>query len=255
VGSIKQFKFDHPVELFLMADIHLGDDLCDRELFAKLIDRIKANDHAYVLGIGDLLNTALKNSKSSVYESTSVQKELDMLCDYLSPIKGKILSTVASNHHQRMRTETGLCLDKVIADRLGIPFDGNIGRLNITCGRLSHYVCTHHGVGGGSQDGGKVNSSQKLLDANPGFNIAVTAHTHTYFTMSSRQLYLDKKRNLMTPLNQVRIGCGHLLLYDNCYAERMLLREKPRGIAVVSLPFNICGNEHLKKYIVRLEGE
>ena len=79
-------------QIMVLGDMHIGDDLCDIKLIKETIDYVKNTKNCYVILNGDLLNNALKTSKSDVYKETmTMEEEQDLLIDLLKPIKNKIL--------------------------------------------------------------------------------------------------------------------------------------------------------------------
>ena len=93
-------KLDVPqntFQLMVLGDTHIGDELCDLELIKDTIDYVKKTKDCYVILNGDLINNALKTSKSDSYkEQMTIEEEQDLLIDLLKPIKDKILSRL--NH-------------------------------------------------------------------------------------------------------------------------------------------------------------
>ena len=155
--QIKQYKFDNTVSVVNFGDIHLGDRCCDKKSVYKVVKEIESDKDTYWLSTGDLLNVALKNSKSDVYSSLSVKEELKELVELIEPIKNKCLGIVGSNHHHRFENEVGLNLDETICALSGIPFLGEVAVIDVTCGSCSYFIALHHGCGGGRSAGAKVN--------------------------------------------------------------------------------------------------
>lgn len=250
---MKHYHFDHEVLLYNLGDLHRGDDACDVSLYLKLRDRIAANPHARWVSTGDLLNVALPTSKSSVFESANLGDEVAALSAELAPIADKCLGFVGSNHHNRFDRAVGMSLDGLLAQLLKIPHVGEIGRLAITCGRMSHWVAMHHTTGGGGTSGAKANKQDRLLHAAPCMDVYLAGHTHTFMVMPECQPYPDRKRGRMTKLKQIKVTTGHFLDFDGSYAAAMMLAEKPKGAAVVHLEHANAGNVDRKTYRAWLE--
>lgn len=63
---------------------------------------ILSESNRYVVLNGDLMNTALKNSKSDVYKDTlKPSEQLELLKKELMPIKHRILAATNENHENR----------------------------------------------------------------------------------------------------------------------------------------------------------
>ena len=242
-------SFDRAIRLYNLGDIHFGSHLCDQSLLQKLIDKIASDEDAYWVSTGDLLDTALKSSKSSVYESCSPEEELDGLTSLIQPIKSKCLGFVASNHHNRVRKEVGISLDRVLADRSGLPFLGISAIIKITCGRCSYFLAMHHGTGGGTS-GNKLNRAMVLSQNWLGADIYFTGHTHSFAYAQDIQTLIDRKRDKTTEITTHHVTTGHYIQYNGSYAEDMGLKAKPRGSAWVGLTANGVGNEKNKRVAV-----
>lgn len=106
------YKFNESVKIVNLGDVHRGNKNCNTKLLKKNIDYILANDDVYWVSTGDLLEVALKSSKSSCYDSSSLDDETDDLTKELSPISHKCLGFVRSNHHNRLYKDSGLSLDR-----------------------------------------------------------------------------------------------------------------------------------------------
>jgi hypothetical protein len=235
-------QFDRAIRLYNLGDVHYGSHLCDEPLLKKLINTIAADDSAYWVSTGDLLDAALKNSKSSVYESCSPEEELDGLTSLLQPIQSKCLGFVASNHHNRVQREVGISLDRVLADRSGLPFLGISAIIKITCGRCSYFISLHHGVGGGSS-GNKLNRAMTLAQNWLGADVYFTGHTHSFSYAQDIQTIIDRKRDKTTEITTHHVTTGHYIKYPGSYAEDLGLKAKPRGSAFAGLTANGSGQE------------
>lgn len=247
------YRFDHAVKIYNLGDIHRGNNNCDEAKLRKIITAIAADPAAYWVSTGDLLETATKNSKSSCYEASTPEEELEALSAELQPIREKCLGFVASNHQNRIKKETGLSLDKVLADRAKIPFLGISAVIKVVCGRNSYFISMHHGVGGGT-DGNKVNRAMKLSQNWHGLDIYLTGHTHSFSYVQDVQNLIDRKRDKVTRIVTHHVTTGHFLKYEGSYAEDLGLKEKPTGCSVVELAAHPVGNEGNKLVEVKFVG-
>lgn len=250
---MKTYHFDSAVRVVNLGDLHRGNNNFNESLFKKNVNFIADNPDVYWVSTGDLLETAIKSSKSSCYEASTPEEELDALSAELKPIRKKCLGFVASNHQNRIKKEVGLSLDKVLADRAKIPFLGIGAIIKVTCGRLSYFIVMHHGIGGGT-DGNKVNRAMKLSQNWLGADIYLTGHTHSFAYVQDTQTLIDRKRNKTTDITTHHICTGHYLEYKGSYAEDMGLHAKPCGSAMVSLTANECGQQKNKDIKVEFLG-
>lgn len=250
---IPSYTFKNEVSIVNLGDIHRGNNNCDTYLLSKLIKRIKSEKNTYWVSTGDMLETAIKSSKSSCYEASTPQEELEALTEELKPIRKKCLGFVASNHQNRIQKEVGLSLDKAFAKSAEIPFLGIGATIKVTCGRLSYFINMHHGVGGGTA-GNKVNRAIMLAQNNLGCDVYLTGHTHSFSYVQDVQTLIDRKRCKLTDITTHHVSTGHYLIYKESYAEDMGLKAKPRGSAVITLGFNNTGTQANKKISVDFWG-
>jgi predicted phosphodiesterase len=256
--EIKKVDFPGDLELYVLGDVHYGDNQCDKVLFHKIVRDIKNKDekNTAVIITGDLLNVGIADSVTGAYGSMTLGEELDAVCTALEPIKHMIIGFVSSNHHSRVEKKTGMSIDKEVAVRLGINYLGHMGLINITVGsgsfKNSYFVAMHHGAGGGRTQGAKANELMRLEDVIPGCDVYVQGHTHTFQHLLSQTYYVDRKRSKVSELSSHYVTTGHFLGYENSYAAEMKLRPSKKGVAVVKLSAPV-GNKINKEVTVRLQ--
>ena len=242
-----QHSFPGNILLFDIGDVHRGDSACNVDPFKKVVSHVQNISNAYWISTGDLMNVALKNSKSDVYNSDSLQKEYEALLSELAPISKKCLGIVKSNHHSRFDRETGMSLDKLLARELNIPFLGGLGLINITCGRTSYFLAMHHGTGGGKMRGSKTNNTEALSRIVPGADLYIEGHTHSYDSFNNLQKYIDRKRGLLSESLATFLVTGHFLNWDESYAVDKKFYPMPQGAAFAELFASNAGNNSNKK--------
>lgn len=251
--SIKQYREDSEILLFNVGDVHLGDDACDVSSFLGVVEKIRTNPNARWVSTGDVCNVALTASKSSAYDSMKLEEALEFVVESLKPIADKCYGIVSSNHHMRLERQVGMSLDRVLCTYLGVPFLGALGKIVVTCGRLSYFGVMHHLTGGGATSGAKANKQDRLMNLVPGADFYLGGHTHSFMSMQHSSFYLDRKRLGVKMLRQISVTTGHFLNYDQSYAASMMLTPKPKGAAVLRLGFNNSGNENNKNFECWLE--
>lgn len=244
--KIVQFKYDGPVRIVNLGDIHRGNPNCNERFLKKTIGEIAADKNTYWVSTGDMLEVAIKHSVGGVHEAVSVQEEVDLLSEELAPIADKCLGFVSSNHHSRVDKHTGLSLDKAFAAQAGIPFLGISGIINVTIGKGSYFIHLHHGTGGGTA-GNAVNRAIKGSGIYKGCDLYMSGHTHKMDLHPFLQQVVDRKRGLVRTLQSYVVITGHCLDWEASYAEAMNLEPAPIGFSVVELFPNGNGKEETKK--------
>ena len=241
------------IEVVCLADWHLGSKNFVERTAKQFIDYVCNNENVYVIGVGDLTNTALKNSKSDVYTSMNPKQEIELLCGdkFLGKIpKDKWLLFTSGNHGNRMARETSISADEIIVNNLDIKdkYSQFLGVINIQLKSSSFYVGIHHGTGGGGTLGGKANRLQKFNDIICGCDIILMGHTHTPMQIPISNYIIDKKHNKIQELKTHLINVGSLHDYDDSYAEEKLLKPSLLGQAILTLKADAT---HKKKVFCR----
>lgn len=250
--NIPTYRFNHDIDLFIIGDVHYGDNCCNRDLFRKAVNEVAKRHNAYWCSPGDLLNVAIPGGKSNPAKSMSLQDEQDELEKILKPIAHKCLGFVSSNHHHRVSRAIGYELDKNLSKIIGLPYLGALGIFNIVCEKCAYFAVMHHGVSGGKKKGGKVNSLDELEKLVPGANLYLEGHSHFYTTHNSTTIHIDKKRLLRSYQSATCVATASYLNYDNSYAEDKKYEPHPLGCAKITLFAHNPGNSNNKKIEVKL---
>lgn len=174
------------ITILPIADVHIGDKLCNLKLLKEALERIKNEPNTYTIINGDLCNMALKNSKSDVYsDSLSPMEQVITMVNYLEPIKNKILVIATGNHEDRTQRETNIDVVRLIARELGIEdrYSNGWWYLYITFGEdnkkrpITYGITGIHGYGGGRKSGGKINRLEDMSQVVIA-DLYIMSHTH-----------------------------------------------------------------------------
>ena len=190
---MKAIKCDLPfaetIEIHPMADLHIGDSMCDFKSVMERIEYIRKTPNAYCILDGDLMDTAIASSIGDTYGANlQPMEQLKQCVKIFEPIKDKILAVLPGNHENRVYKSDGIDLTEIMCSQMGIPqrYSPTTALLFIRFGdKGSHHhnrkqlytVYVTHGSGGGRKEGGKVNRLADLasiVDA----DIYIHAHTH-----------------------------------------------------------------------------
>ena len=172
----------------MLADLHIGDAMCDFKLILERIEHIKNTPHAYCILDGDLMDTAISSSIGDTYGANlQPMEQLKQCVKIFEPIKDKILGVLPGNHENRVYKSDGLDVTELMCAQLGIPdkYSPTTALLFIRFGRdvnrhnrpQLYTIYATHGTGGGRKEGGKVNRLADLatiVDA----DIYICGHTH-----------------------------------------------------------------------------
>lgn len=197
---------DNNIQIYVLSDMHIGDANADLPTLKKIIEHIKNTPNMYVILLGDILNTALKTSKSDIYSETlNVMDAQKLALQLLLPIKDKIVAMTPGNHENRVWKEVGIDLSLWLAEKLevqdryrnnnialtiqfGSDVNGNPFRLNI--------FGQHGAYGGGRRLGAAMNALEDLDGIVGNADIYIRAHTHQPIQGSRNIFLFDDKGNI-----------------------------------------------------------
>ncbi len=194
------------LKIYVLSDAHIGSSECSITELKKIVNFIKDTPECYCILLGDILNTALKNSKSDIYSETMCVADTQKLAiALLDPIKDKILGMVAGNHENRVWREVGFDISHWIADKLDITdrYWANGIALSIRFGSdfgarpYTLNIFGQHGAyGGGRKMGSAANALEDLDGIVANADIYIRAHTHQPIQGSRRVFTFNDKGNL-----------------------------------------------------------
>ena len=246
---MKEFniKLDCPkntFQLMVLGDMHIGDELCDLDLIRETIDYVKRTKDCFVILNGDLINNALKTSKSDSYkEQMTIEEEQDLLIDLLKPIKDKILVMASGNHEYRTSLLAGINPLKAVAYALGIKdrLVENSYLLNIEFGVAygvkavpNKYVVfgIHGGSGGGRRAGATANALQDMALIRPDMDLYIHSHTHTVINYTDLIFLYDRKMKKTKAHQRTYYNANAFLKYGG-YAEQKGYKPADRNPSVL----------------------
>lgn len=190
---VKAIKCDLPnakqIEIHSMADLHIGDNMCDFKLILERIEYIKNTPNAYCILGGDLMDTAIASSVGDTYGANlKPMDQLSQCVKIFEPIKDKILCVLPGNHENRVYRSDGLDITELMCAQLGIPqkYSNTTALVFVRFGRggretkyrpMLYTIYATHGAGGGRKEGGKVN---RLADLACIVDADVYLHHHTH---------------------------------------------------------------------------
>lgn len=190
------------VNLYVLADLHIGDEHAKMTEIAARISEIKNDPCGLCILNGDILNTALKTSVSDVYsEQLSPMQQMEVAVELLSPIKDKIIAATTGNHEARVYRTDGIDIMRLLCRELGIEqnyhADGVLVFLRFGSREHNgHHVDRHprqwysiyttHGSGGGRKEGAKM---IRLADMASIVDADVYIHSHTHLPAVMKQAF------------------------------------------------------------------
>lgn len=110
-SSYKPILFNAPreqgdIEVYFLHDIHVGDPHFDEKRFERLKKEILSEDNKYVVWIGDVMNNAIPNSKTEMFDQVlTPHQQKEWFCDQLSALDGRNIAVVPGNHEYNRSTK------------------------------------------------------------------------------------------------------------------------------------------------------
>lgn len=265
---MKTIKIDlarelNAVELIPLADLHIGDCLCDMDLIKSKIEYIKNTENAFCVLNGDLINNSTKNSVGDVYsEELTPMKQLETIVELFEPIKEKILAVTYGNHEARTWKYDGVDLSRIVAVQLGLEdryaresaiiflrfgTESRGHKESKGSGRtrmIAYTIFVTHGSGGGRKEGAKA---IRLADMASIIDADIYIHSHTHLPMIMKQKYhrIDTRNNAVALVDKLFVNTSSFLNYGG-YGEAFEFKPASKDTPHIFL------SGHRKHYSAKL---
>ena len=208
--KIKLKNSPNNIKIYTLADLHIGSAECDVNLIKRVVKFVQETPHTYVVLLGDILDTALKNSKTDIYsEVMSVADSQKLAVELLTPIKDRIIGLTPGNHENRVWKETGIDLSLWLAEKLGVAdkYRVNALAMSIDFGKDNNgrpyklnIFSQHGGYGGGRKLGAAMNAIEDMDGIVANADIYLRAHTHSPVQGSRKVYTFNDQGNLDTQI-------------------------------------------------------
>lgn len=210
------------IEIYPIADIHIGNRNTDYTKLKKIISSIASKENSYLLLLGDIMNFELKYSKGNVYfEELSPQEQLDTAVNLFSSVANRILACVAGNHDLRVAKEVGIDIVYTMCQLLQISdkYDETSVLLHIEMPNAEYDLYITHGYSFARKAGGKLNALKEFKSVVVA-DCYITGHVHTPI-ISCEDIVLPHRNKVLT-VKQYFVSVPPFVRYTD-YAERKAL--------------------------------
>lgn len=251
---MKAIRCDLPdaerIEIYPMADLHLGDPHSDYKSIVQRIEYIRDTENAYCILDGDLMDAAIASSIGDTYgASLQPMEQLKQCVKLFEPIKHKILAVLPGNHEHRIYKQDGLDITALMCSQLGIEdkYSNTTALLFVRFGRSKHgrhnrpllytlYVT--HGGGSGRKEGGKVN---RLADLAAIVDADIYIHAHTHLPLIFRESFfrVSGSNSSVAPAEKLFVNTAAALNYGG-YGDRQGYKPSSTKSPVIYL----SGTDH-----------
>lgn len=226
-------RFDDAIDIYPIADVHLGAMECAEREWASFIKKVKA-EHAYLILDGDLLNNGIRtcNFVNPFDEALRPREAKKRMTEYLEPVKDQILCVLSGNHERRTYKDDDqdLCYD--ICARLAIEdlYRENIAFMKIGMGsrtngnpRTTYSFVVTHGSGGGIYTGATVNRNERFGNIFENMDCLVVGHTHKGIVSKPQKIVINTDKENVKVTTYTQVSCVSWLNYGGYAAQKMLL--------------------------------
>jgi len=234
------------ITIIPISDVHIGDKTANIKAFKEVIERIKNEPNTFTIINGDLLNFALKNSKSDVYEDNiTPMTQVLTLCEMLEPIRSKIIVLSSGNHEDRCVRETNIDVLFLVAKQLGIEdvYSPSWWYLYLSFGnnkakgdnrKMLYTISGYHGSGSSQTIGAKANKVKKMSQVVLA-DLYIMSHVHEPITTKGVIYVPDYQHKSIVKKEMYYCISNSFVEYEGSYAEKMGLIPSNNGICEVEL--------------------
>lgn len=240
------------VEIVPLADLHIGNPLCDEVALKNAVDYILEEPEnpkraRICLLNGDLTESVTKSSKGNIFDMVySPQTQIAMVVKYLLPLtqtsekypQGKILSYCSGNHDNGRFNDTGVTASETIAVHLGLQErysnDGcysfvKLSRVDYAKETILTTIYNQHMTGGGSTIGAKAN---RVVRAGLGGGIIadVVVGSHVHQPMTFKEDVVMPYKSALVQKTITYVVTNAFLKFGD-YSQRMGMKP-----ATISIP-------------------
>ena len=204
---MKAIKADLPrevdkIEVHPLADLHIGDFMCDFKSIMDEIEYIKNTPNAFCILDGDLMDTAIASSVGDTYGANlQPMEQLKECVKIFEPIKDKILAVVGGNHENRIYKNDGIDITQLMCNQLGITdrYSATTAVVFVRFGhdakhnrKMCYSLYMTHGTGGGRREGGKI---QRFADFEEIVDVDIYCMAHVHQPAAFRNAFFRANPN------------------------------------------------------------
>jgi UDP-2,3-diacylglucosamine pyrophosphatase LpxH len=251
----KHFPDNKDIVLIPISDVHLGTAEHMEAAWREFRTAVQNEENTYIVLLGDLVNNAIRNSVSNVYDEVLRPREQKrLMVEMLEPLRDKILCAVPGNHEARSSKEVDDDVMYDIMAKLDLEdlYRENIAFLKIQIGNLTsngtrnptYTFAITHGSGGGILTGGAVNRAERFGYAIDGADALIVGHTHKPFNTYPGKIKIDANNNRVSVKPFHVVNCSswldfagyamkHMMLPTAHVAQKILLSGKSKDMKIV----------------------
>lgn len=228
-------KFDSPIKIACISDVHYGALEHNEKEWQRFIQRVIDDPTLYLVLDGDLINNNTRSSVGSPWNDTVRPREQKRrMAEFLSPIKDRILCCTSGNHERRSMKDADDDPTYDIMAKLDLEhiYRQNAAFMKIQIGKhdqvtdkpkQSYTFAVTHGAGGGIYTGATVNRNERFGNVIEGLDCLIVGHTHKGTVSRPSKLVFDSIHNMVQMKEYVVISCVAWQNYGEYALQKMLL--------------------------------
>jgi len=222
--------------LLPLGDFHIGHESCDVEKVKEAIQWAEDTD-AWILGMGDYIECALRNSpgKSMYSQTMDPQQQIEAVIELLEPVKGQIIGLIDGNHENRATIQTGIKPTWVIGQALGAPYIATGGVLRAAVGKEGYTLYAKHGSTGAATLAGKISAISKLGNIMRDADLYLMGHVHHLHWFVEDFVAYDSRMKSTTHREATFCITGHFLEYEGNYGDEANYKPGVSGYPKITL--------------------
>ena len=221
-------KMDKRYRLWVVGDLHLYNRSCIEEEIDAMVKEIKEDPYALWIGVGDYADcisfddprfhpNEIAVDKRSAYFDGFAEEIVADVCEKFEPIKKKCLGLLEGNHEhkfdQKSQKNFHSALVADICETLKVRFLGYSGVFDLVFqqGKKKEVfkIYAHHGAGGSTTTGGKINKLKKMMIEVFDADIYCMGHCHEQ--MDLPMVYLHQKDGKICERKKMGVITGSYL--------------------------------------------
>lgn len=249
---VREFPSRDSIRIYPIADVHYGALEHQTAEWQAFVDKIAADDNAYIILAGDLINNNTRSAVGSPFDDWLRPKEQKTrMVEFLKPIKDKIICGVSGNHERRSLKDADDDPSYDIFAKLDLEdiYRPNAAFIKLRIGQESEkqFVNTYklavtHGAGGGIYTGATVNRNERWGNVIEGIDCVIAGHTHKGTITRPSKIAIDDVNNKVVVKSYLVISCVSWQAYGSYAMQKMLLpTETARPILL-----EFSGKKHAK---------
>ena len=210
--------YSHLPSMFVypLGDVHIGAPKHHARRWQQWVDYLTGQPNRSMIGTGDFLNSALKDSKSEAYDEThTVGKAKRQLRGQLAELaqSGRLDVMIPGNHEARIYRAVGDCPIEDITDALTVPYARSAVLMVYLVGDVQYEIFLRHGTGNG-QSLVALDKGEKIV---PLADVQVSAHTHRQAITTSE--YFVREGDRMVRRRRYKVNAGSFVGWEHYAAE------------------------------------